>query len=60
MTYMEALVQVIALKSVARQSWPEGEFMLLKDGFLSIKNSSGFHRLWVSDGDLLGTDWITL
>lgn len=59
MTFPEALNKVIALMKIRRLEWPGNEYILLKDGFLMLYKEGSFHRLWVTDGDLLGKDWVT-
>lgn len=61
MDFPEAIRKVTAGQRVSRLAWMDlGTYILLRDGFLSIKNAQGFHRLLVSDGDLLATDWIVV
>jgi len=62
MNFGEALEEVVKGKHVTKMEWKRpSEYILLKDGFLSIyrtgEKSGEFHRLMVSHGDLIGTDW---
>ena len=61
-TFPEAMTQVIIGKKIRRLEWENKEFYcLLKDGFLMIHKPDGKHCQWIlNDGDLLGSDWITL
>ena len=58
--FLPALQEVINGKEITRVSWPNGETVLIHNGFLSIKKEDGIHTLLVSDGDLKGDDWIVV
>jgi len=58
--FLQALQEVINGKQITRVSWPNGETVLLHNGFLSIKKEGGMHTLLVSESDLKGADWIVV
>lgn len=59
MDFMAALKVVIDGGRVTRLEWDnQGTYMFLWGGFLSIHQDGKTSRLLVSDGDLLGTDWV--
>lgn len=60
MDFSSAIKEVIADKKITRIVWASDEYGLLKDGFLTIKTSDGFHQWIVSDGDMLANDWIVV
>ena len=57
MDFYEALKKVIEGKKIARESWNNGDYGLLKDGFISIYTKGDFHTWSISDGDCEGRDW---
>ena len=57
MDFYEALKKVIEGKKIARESWNNGDYCLMKDGFLSIYTKGDFHTWSVNDGDMEGKDW---
>mgnify|MGYP001600518084 FL=1 len=59
MSFPEAIAVVIKGVGVRRVSWPQEEYGLLKDGFLTICKN-GFHRWIISDGDMTANDWVTV
>lgn len=60
MDFPNALREVIDGRKVTRLGWGNKDvYVFLRDGFLSIRKADGtFSRLLVSDGDLLGLDWV--
>lgn len=60
MDFYDAIRQVISGKSVARMEWKErGYFLQIVDGRLKIHKPDGkFYDLIVTDGDILGEDWM--
>ena len=58
MDFPDAIRQIMNGKKVARISWGNTDYGLLKDGWLTIFAKSAFHTWLVSDGDLEGQDWI--
>ena len=59
MDFPDAMRAVMNGEMVRRASWPEGEFVFLADGWLQIEKN-GTHRWWISDGDFMGDDWVTV
>ena len=60
MDFYAALREVAAGKTIRRQSWPVEDFALMADFLLTV-HTKGETKHWViNDGDLAGTDWITL
>lgn len=61
MNFPAALQEVIDGKRVTRLEWNDPNiYVLLWNGYLSIKNYTGYHRLLVGDGDLFSDDWIVV
>lgn len=60
MSFPDALKEVIGGRKVTKLEWKNPSvYVALIAGFLMLKDDAGFHRLIISDGDLLGTDWVT-
>lgn len=60
MDFPEAIQEVINGRKVTKLEWDDPTiYVYLTGGFLSIRKEDGLHRLLLSDGDLLGTDWVT-
>jgi hypothetical protein len=59
LNFPEAIKAIMSGKSVTRKEWGNADiFIFLGDGFLQIqKEDNSVHRLIVSEGDMLGTDW---
>lgn len=59
MTFSQALHAVLAHKKVTRLDWnnPQ-EYLLMQDNFLRIHKEGLIHNLIVSEGDMLGIDWV--
>lgn len=60
--FPEAMRAVIAGNKVSKLEWGDDEvYGLLKDGFLKLHKGDGsFHQWIISDGDLLGLDWVII
>lgn len=60
MNFPDAIRAVIDGHQVTKQEWQNpGIYVYRNDGFLKIHKADGSeHALMVSDGDLLGTDWL--
>ena len=59
MDFMEALRVVIEGKKITKLDWENrATYVTLRGGFLSIHQDGKWSRLLVSDGDLLGEDWV--
>lgn len=58
MDFPDAMKKIIEGKKVARISWGNTDYCLLKDGMLTIYTKGGFHLWTISDGDMEGQDWI--
>jgi len=59
--FPEAMRRVIEGKKITKLEWKNsGDYCLLKDTFLEIYTTkdSKFHAWTVSEGDLMGEDWI--
>lgn len=58
-TFGEAMELVKDGKKITKLEWGTNEeYGFLKDGYLMIFRSNKFFIWQVSDGDLLGTDWV--
>lgn len=58
MDFLDAMREIIAGNKVARLSWSNPDYCLLKDGWLSIYTKGEFHTWSINDGDMEGNDWI--
>ena len=63
--FSEAVSEIILGHKLTKLEWQNpAEYILLKDGFLCIHHSADkedqFHRLLVSEGDLIGKDWMVI
>jgi len=57
MDFPDAIRQIISGKKVSRVSWGNGDYVFIKDEWLSIFTKGAFHTLLVSAGDAEGQDW---
>lgn len=61
LAFPEAIYHIISGKKIRRQEWSdEDEYCLLKDNFLMIHRNGKFHTWIVSEGDLMGIDWVAI
>lgn len=65
MTFGEAMKEVVDGKRVTKLEWERiDEYVFLKDGFLCNHHAGQpedrIHRLMVSEGDLIGKDWMVI
>lgn len=59
MSFTEAIQKITEGKKVARLSWGNGDYCLLKDEWLTIFTKNDFHTWSVSAGDMIDTqDWV--
>ena len=60
--FPKAVVEVTKGSKIHRLEWGDKEnYCILKDGILQLHKPEGtFHQWIISDGDLLGTDWIII
>lgn len=59
MSFPQAIEHIVLGEKMTRLDWMDlGTYIFLRDGFLSLKNSEGIHRLLVSDADMLANDWV--
>lgn len=60
MSFPEALKEVVNGRKITKLEWSDSHInVFLGGGFLVIQKPDGLHKLLVSDGDLLGQDWVT-
>lgn len=61
-TFPEAMKKVIEGKKVSRLEWNDESVVIFLDGeYLSIQYGTKTpNKLYIRDGDLLGTDWIVV
>lgn len=59
MSFFDALRKIQTGKTVARISWGNRDYCLMKDGWLSIftERDGKFHTWSVNDGDMDSDDW---
>lgn len=62
LNFSQAIAKVIDGQTITKAEWNNQEiYGLLKDGFLVLRKEDGKHYQWIlSDGDLLGEDWIVI
>jgi hypothetical protein len=61
MGFAEAIQAIIDRKKITKLEWDNPTFYgQLRDGYLMIHLADGWHRWLVSDGDLMGVDWVIL
>ncbi len=59
MGFPDAMAAIIAGQTVRRLEWAdEEEYCLLRDNFLSIHRNGKFHSWTVSEGDMMGKDYV--
>ena len=59
--FFSALKQLAAGKRITRLEWENNMiFGVLTEGRVVIHKEDGFHDWIISDGDLMGKDWIVL
>jgi len=58
--FPEAISKVIAGNKITKLEWDNKSiYGILKDGFLMISKEDGTLNQWIiSEGDLMGTDWV--
>ena len=57
MNFPDAIKKIMEGKRVARISWANQDYGVLKDGWLTIFTKGEFHTWTVNDGDMNGEDW---
>ena len=60
MSFPDAMREIIKGKSIARISWANKDYCLLKDGWLTVYINDKFQKWLVSDGDMEGQDWFVI
>jgi hypothetical protein len=61
LTFPEAMQAVIDGKHISKLEWENKDhFAELRNGSLMIHLANGWHTWTVSEGDMMGTDWVTL
>ena len=61
MDFYEALKKLALGERITRLEWGDkNEYGLLLDGKVCIHTKGNLHQWVISDGDLAGTDWVTL
>ena len=60
MGFVDAIQAIIAGKKVARISWGNTDYCLMKDGWISIYTKGAFHAWKINDGDISGEDWFVV
>ena len=57
MDFPEAIRQIMSGKKVRRMEWPDEDYGVLKDEWLTIYTKGAFHSWLVSLGDMGANDW---
>ena len=60
MGFVDAMREIIGGKRVARISWGNTDYCLMKDGWISIYTKGAFHAWKINDGDISGEDWFVV
>ena len=62
MNFPQAIQQIIKGKKITKIEWGSTEFYgILKDAHLVLHKPDGIFYQWViTEGDLIGTDWIVI
>ena len=62
MNFSSAINMVVNGKKISKLEWNNREeYGVLKDGFLMLhKPDDQFYKWIISEGDLMGTDWIVI
>lgn len=60
MDFIDAMKEIINFKKVSRVSWGNGDYCLMKDGWLTIFTKGDFHTWTINDGDTDGQDWTVI
>lgn len=61
MNFPDAMKEIIKGNKVARISWANTDYCLLREGWLTIWTKGAFHTWTISDGDMVDAeDWIVL
>ena len=59
--FPNALREVIMGKSITKREWDDDDiYGALINNTLTLHKADGFHPWIITDGDLLGEDWVTL
>lgn len=57
MDFSDAIRHLTKGKKIRRMEWPDEDYALLKDEWLTVYTKGGFHTWLVSLGDLDAQDW---
>lgn len=60
MSFYDAIRSIVLGNRIARISWANSDYCVVKDGFLCIHTKGELHTWKVSDGDIDGEDWIVV
>ncbi len=62
MDFFNALKEIVQDKKITRVEWGDKKYFgELKDGILQLHKPDGKYYPWIiSEGDMMGTDWIIL
>lgn len=61
MDFPDAIKELTGGRKIRRESWPPGDYGILKDGWVSIFREGTFFKHWrLNDGDLEGQDWVVV
>lgn len=59
--FPEAMSRVLQGKKITKLEWDNPEiFISLNNKMLQLHKNGGYYNLLVSEGDLIGTDWVEL
>jgi hypothetical protein len=61
LTFPRAVAAVICGECITRLEWDDPDcYGMLRSGMLQLYRDGEWHNWLVSEGDMLGTDWVTL
>ena len=60
MSFADAMQEVINGNKVARLEWNNNDYFFLQASIVHIKNDKGIHTLKLSEGDILGNDYVVV
>lgn len=59
--FVGAIKAITEGKSITKMEWNSKEdYCLMKDGYLMVHSSTGFHTWLIRDVDVAGKDWIVI
>lgn len=57
MSFPDGMKEILKGNKIARVSWGNTDYCLLREGWLTIYTKGDFHTWTINDGDMEGEDW---